>query len=113
MSHTSHTSLLTLEFTADDVSFVENRSPGRIVEALIEDFLALGGSGILTVVIQNTGVLTSDYSVSIRSCTDGIIQIAEKAVTILPREQKTLNFEISSHYNSDMNHSCTGKNKQV
>lgn len=107
LSHMSHTSLLTLEFTADDVSFVENRSPGRIVEALIEDFLALGGSGILTVVIQNTGVLTSDYSVSIRSCTDGIIQIAEKAVTIFPREQETLDFEISSRYNSDMNHSCT------
>lgn len=45
---------------------------------------------------------------SIRSCTDGIIQVSEKGVTLLPREQKELIFEISSRYNVDLNHSCTG-----
>ena len=40
------------------------RSPGRIVEALVEDFLALAGSGLLTVTVQNVGPITSDYSVS-------------------------------------------------
>lgn len=65
LSHKVHKSLITLQFTADHVSFVEHRSPGRIVEALIEDFLALAGAGYLTVVIQNTGGLTSDYSVRI------------------------------------------------
>lgn len=64
LSHKVHKSLITLQFTADYISFVEHRSPGRIVEALIEDFLALAGSGILTAVIQNTGSLTADYSVS-------------------------------------------------
>ena len=62
-SHRTHKSLITLQFTADEVTFVEHRSPGRIVEALIEDFLALAGSGLLTVVVQNTGSLTADYSV--------------------------------------------------
>lgn len=66
LSHKSHKSLITLQFSADEVLFIENRSPGRIVEALIEDFLALAGSGILTAVIQNTGSLTADYSVSIK-----------------------------------------------
>ena len=63
LSHKTHKSLITLKFTADYISFVEYRSPGRIVEALIEDFLALVGSGILTVVVQNIGTITSDYSV--------------------------------------------------
>ena len=40
------------------------RSPGRIVEALVEDFMALVGSGMLTVTVQNTGHTTADYSVS-------------------------------------------------
>ena len=64
LSHKTHKSFITLQFIADDVSFVEHRSPGRIVEALLEDFLALSGSGLLTVVVQNTGRITSDYSVS-------------------------------------------------
>lgn len=63
-SHKVHKSLITLQFTADDISFVEHRSPARIVEAMIEDFLALAGSGMLTVVVQNIGVLTADFSVS-------------------------------------------------
>lgn len=41
------------------------RSRGRIVEVLIDDFVALVTSGMLTVVVQNTGSVTADYSVSI------------------------------------------------
>lgn len=63
LSHKVHKSLITLQFTADDISFVEHRSPARIVEAMIEDFLALAGSGILTVVVQNMGALTADFAV--------------------------------------------------
>ncbi len=37
---------------------------GRIVEALLEDFMALAGAGLLTVTVQNTGTVTSDYAVS-------------------------------------------------
>ena len=43
------------------------RSQGRIVEALVNDFVALVGSGVLTVVVQNTGAVTADYSVSTSS----------------------------------------------
>lgn len=41
------------------------RSPGRIVETLLEDFTALTGGGLLTVIIQNTGSISADYSVRI------------------------------------------------
>ncbi len=43
------------------------RSPGRIVEADIENFLALAGSSTLSVTVQNTGSITSFYSVIIIS----------------------------------------------
>ena len=41
-----------------------DRSPGRIVEAFIQDFSALGEAGNLHVIIQNTGAYTADYEVS-------------------------------------------------
>ena len=41
------------------------RSPGRIVESIIEDFSALAGSGMLTVTAQNTGGITADFSVTL------------------------------------------------
>ena len=66
-SHKVHKSLITLHFTADEVSFVEHRSPARIVEALVEDFVALAGSGFLTVVVQNIGALTADFAVCFRA----------------------------------------------
>lgn len=47
------------------------RGKGRIVEALIEDFKALSGSGILTVSIQNTGFITADYSVCLKGNLSG------------------------------------------
>lgn len=40
-----------------------HRSPGRIVESIVEDFTALAGSGMLTVTAQNTGGITADFSV--------------------------------------------------
>ena len=81
-----HKSLVTLTFTAETVSFVDNRficemnnnislililyvfcyfprSKGRIVEAMIENFSALSGAGSLLVIIQNTGRVTADYLV--------------------------------------------------
>lgn len=55
-----------LVFAKSDVldCMLSFRSPGRIVEALVEDFMALVGSGMLTVTVQNTGHTTADYSVS-------------------------------------------------
>lgn len=81
-----HVSLVTLVFTADSVSFVDNRfftlahsplvyvcmfvfnqnhrrSRGRIVEAIVDDFMALVGFGYMTVTVQNIGLVTSDYAV--------------------------------------------------
>lgn len=100
------------------------RSQGRIVEALIDDFMALMGSGVLNVVVQNIGVVTADFSVnptdlmscikfllqvSIDKCTDGIIRVSDRSKTIDPRQQVTFDFQISASMNKAFNHSCNGK----
>ena len=78
----THQSLVTLEFVADSVSFIESRykitsffkitywqsiivcrTYGRIVETLMEDITVLNGGGLLTVTVQNTGYITGDFSV--------------------------------------------------
>ena len=81
-SKVTHQSLVTLEFVADSVSFIESkwvpvimhrschctrvyRTYGRIVETLMEDITVLNGGGLLTVTVQNTGYITGDYSVSV------------------------------------------------
>lgn len=100
------------------------RSQGRIVEALIDDFMALMGSGVLNVVVQNIGVVTADFSVnptdliscikfllqvSIDKCSDGIIRVSDRSKTIDPRQQMTFDFQISASMNKAFNHSCNGK----
>ncbi len=70
-----HQSFLTLNFAADEVSFVEHRSPGRIVKATIEDFVALAGSSNLTVIVQNLGTITADYTVRGYYCYKSVIQV--------------------------------------
>ncbi|XP_065882454.1 hapless 2-like [Dysidea avara] len=101
-----HNSLVVLTFTADSISFVSNRSPGRIVEAFIQDFSALGEAGNLHVIVQNIGRYTADYEVVIESCTDGIIRVSTKQKTIDPREQAEFFFQISASLNIDANHTC-------
>ena len=39
------------------------RSPGRIVETMIEDITEMNGGGLLTVIVQNTGSVSADYAV--------------------------------------------------
>ena len=39
------------------------RSPGRIVEATLDDFTVLTGGGTLTAKVQNTGTQSAEYTV--------------------------------------------------
>lgn len=46
-------SLVTLEMTADDVRFLENKSPGRIVAVDVPPFEALSADGRMTVEVTS------------------------------------------------------------
>ena len=54
----------------------------------MEDFQALGGAGTLTVVVQNTGTVTSEYSVCYYTakcniCTHPLIVLQLQAVCLI------------------------------
>lgn len=57
------TSLLVITMAADDLKVVTRVSPGRIISAYIDSFEALSTTGVLVIVIQNTGTYTSIYNV--------------------------------------------------
>ena len=57
-------SLITISMAADDITIVEHRSPGRIVEAYIESFESLSATGTLIVLVQNIGSFTAVFNVS-------------------------------------------------
>ena len=52
------------------------RSPGRIVETVMEDITELNGGGVLTVIVQNTGSITADYAVRYtHMCTNTVVYL--------------------------------------
>jgi hypothetical protein len=69
------TSLVTLTFSADDIRYVVNRSPGKIVDAFALPFEAQSKDGRLVAVVQNIGTLSAEYSISVLNCTFAITPI--------------------------------------
>jgi hypothetical protein len=56
-------SLITLTFSADDILFVTNRSPGIILAAGVEEFEAGSKNGRMNVRVQSTGTIVADFHV--------------------------------------------------
>lgn len=50
-------------YRAHVICYIMCRSPGRIVETVLEDITELNGGGLLSVTVQNTGSVSAEYSV--------------------------------------------------
>ena len=46
------------------------------------------------------------YQVEVGQCTDGIVRVSERTMSINPGQQATFAFEISTSLNQNMNHTC-------
>lgn len=85
-----------------------NRSPARIVEAYLDPFEALSTTGLLTVYVQNIGVLTSTYMVSVSYCSVGIDWVPPQSVTLNAGEERNLTFTIHSFRSIGQINDCEG-----
>ena len=47
--------------------------------------------------------------VSVDECSEGIIRVAQQTLSLDPRQQGTLEWEMSAGINTDLDHNCTGK----
>ena len=44
--------------------------------------------------------------VDVGQCTDGIIRVSERTITINPGQQATFMFQMSTSLNQNLNHTC-------
>nr|XP_004211319.2 unnamed protein product [Hydra vulgaris] len=100
-------SLVTLQISADDVVLVYNRATGIITRTAIQDFEALSLEGQLSVDVLNTGYVSSDFRISIPSCTSGVQPIEEKRITIDPQMTETITFKMMTSTDKKSAHDCT------
>ncbi|KAJ4774800.1 Protein HAPLESS 2 [Rhynchospora pubera] len=82
---------LVIELSADDIEFVYQRSPGKIISINIPTFEALTQFGNATVTVKNTGKLEASYSLTF-DCTSGVSYMEEQFFIMKPEEVVTRPF---------------------
>lgn len=58
-------SVVSLELNADQIRYLVNRSPGKIVSAVVPTFEAVSRNGNMAVTVQNNGTLVADYTLTV------------------------------------------------
>ncbi|KAL6052198.1 Generative cell specific-1 [Balamuthia mandrillaris] len=91
-------SLVTLTFSADDIRFITNLSPGRIVVAVAKDFEALSKEGKIEVMMQNTGFINADFQLTVTNCTVGIKPIQARILSVSAKQSMNATFNIYSEH---------------
>nr|BAE71144.1 generative cell specific-1 [Physarum polycephalum] len=99
-------SVITLTFSADDIRFVTNESPGQIVSAYVEEFEALSKDGRMHVVVVNNGTINAQYEITVTQCSTGIATIQAQEPTLVPRKQTEFIFNIQSENALQKSYQC-------
>ncbi|KAL2551005.1 Protein HAPLESS 2 [Forsythia ovata] len=82
-----------VEFSADDIEFVYQRSPGKILGITIPTFEALTQFGTATITTKNIGELEASYSLTF-DCSSGVSQMEEQFYIMKPTEVTTRSFKL-------------------
>ncbi|CAN4077796.1 unnamed protein product [Withania somnifera] len=84
---------LLIELNADDIEFVYQRSPGKILSITIPTFEALTQSGTATITTKNIGEVEASYSLTF-DCTAGVSQMEEQFYIMKPNEVMSRAFKL-------------------
>ncbi|KZV45297.1 protein HAPLESS 2 [Dorcoceras hygrometricum] len=82
-----------LELRADDIEFVYQRSPGKILGIAIPTFEALSQFGTATITTKNIGEVEASYSLTF-DCFSGISQMEEQFFIMKPKEVIIRSFKL-------------------
>lgn len=100
--------LLTLNIKADAIRFITNRSTGVIAAATIGNFITFTQDGVIYVVAVNTGSLTSQYILTVTTCTTpGVLPVPAQEDSIAPLDSWNTTFQIFSQNLFSSKDSCT------
>ncbi|ESR53791.1 hypothetical protein CICLE_v10019148mg [Citrus x clementina] len=97
---------LLIELRADDIEYVYQRSPGKIISVIIPTFEALTQFGVATITTQNTGEVEASYSLTF-DCSTGVTLMEEQYFIIKPKETSIRSFKIYPTTNQAAKYTCS------
>ncbi|KAK8483800.1 hypothetical protein V6N11_030569 [Hibiscus sabdariffa] len=84
---------LLIELRADDIDFVFQRSPGKIMSVTVPTFEALTQFGVATITVTNTGEVEASYSLTF-DCSKGVSLMEEQFFIMKPKEISARPFKV-------------------
>ncbi|XLU56550.1 hypothetical protein S245_051198, partial [Arachis hypogaea] len=84
---------LVIELSANDVEYVYQRSPGKILSVSIPTFEALTQFGVATITTKNTGDVEASYSLTF-NCSKDVTLMEEQFLIMKPNEITNRSFKI-------------------
>ncbi|XVF10664.1 hypothetical protein REPUB_Repub07fG0201900 [Reevesia pubescens] len=84
---------LLIELRADDIDYVFQRSPGKIVSVTVPTFEALAQFGVATITARNTGEVEASYSLTF-DCSKGVALMEEQFFIMKPKEISARSFKL-------------------
>ncbi|EXC34107.1 hypothetical protein L484_010565 [Morus notabilis] len=99
---------LLIELSADDVEYVYQRSPGKILSINIPTFEALSQFGVATIKTMNTGEVEASYGLTF-DCSKDVTLMEEQFFIMKPKEEIIRSFKLypatdqAANYDSDYN----------
>lgn len=98
--------LITLTLDASDISFVINVGSAKIGNCVANNFEALSTNGTLTCIVQNTGNIEAEFTLSVTECTNGVQEMVAKTRSIDVGFNTTIAFTLRSSEIDGNDHEC-------
>ncbi|KAK1586624.1 hypothetical protein Q3G72_004329 [Acer saccharum] len=97
---------LLIELAADDIEYVYQRSPGKIVSVTIPIFEALTQFGVATITTTNTGEVEASYSLTF-DCSRGVTLMEEQYFIMKPKETLVRSFKLYPTTDQAAKYTCS------
>ncbi|KAL8524427.1 hypothetical protein ACS0TY_014132 [Phlomoides rotata] len=97
---------LLVELRADDIEYVYQRSPGKILGITAPTFEALTQFGTATITTKNIGEVEASYSLTF-DCSSGVSQMEEQFYIMKPTEVVTRSFKLYPTTDQAARYACS------
>ncbi|XP_040987934.1 protein HAPLESS 2 [Juglans microcarpa x Juglans regia] len=97
---------LLIELSADDIEYVYQRSPGKILSVSIPAFEALTQFGVATITTKNTGEVEASYSLTF-DCSRDVTLMEEQFFIMKPKEITNRSFKLYPTTDQAAKYSCS------
>uniref|UniRef100_A0A7N0V0H0 Generative cell specific-1/HAP2 domain-containing protein n=1 Tax=Kalanchoe fedtschenkoi TaxID=63787 RepID=A0A7N0V0H0_KALFE len=97
---------LLIELSADDIEYVYQRSPGKILSITIPTFEALTQFGTATVTVRNIGEVEASYSLTF-DCEKSVALMEEQYFILKPKETTTRAFKLFPATDQAASYKCS------